>query len=228
MLLRIRAILSILSFFLMPVVISSVITMLNLEVLDNYLVMSLLLYSLIIIFIILLNYQFLKEKFNNNMLKKNKPILNGVKGYFLVLLFNIILGFILSYTNIEIAIPENQLGVEEIVKTYPLLLTFFVIGFMGPLCEELVFRFSFFLLFIKDQKSKSFLPYLLVAFIFAIIHDQTIITDFSIESIVMFLTYFAPSLAISIIYRRTNHNLVAVFITHMLVNSISILMLGVL
>ncbi len=227
MMLRKKAILSILSFFIIPSIVAEVMEMTNLIETDNYLVISLLIYSLIIIFIILLNYQYLREKLSQNLLKINRPFVNGIKGYFLVIFFNIILGLIISYTKIEVITPENQLGVEQIVKGYPLLLTFFVIGLIGPLCEELVFRFSLFALFIKDKKSKSFLPYLLAAIVFAIVHDQSIITNFSNESIMMFLTYFAPSLALSIVYRKTNHNLVSVFTTHMLVNTISILLIGV-
>lgn len=224
---RIKALISILSFVIFPSVFAFIDKYLNLGLSDNYLIFSILVYLSTILFIFGLNYKYLILKIQNNLNKKNKPIINGIKGYFLVLLFNLILGLIITYYNVDFQQADNQLELEKLIKNNALFLSFLVIGIIGPLCEELVFRFSILSFLTKDKKTNNFIPYLLTAIIFALIHDLTIITSFSNTSIVTFLSYFLPSLALSIVYQKTNHNLVSVYVTHILVNSISLLMIGV-
>lgn len=224
---RKKALLSLLSFFIVTNILSLINIYTNIDLVSNYLLISLIIYLGTILFILLLNYKYLKTKIKNNLNKRNKPFINGFKGYFLVFLFNIILGLIITYFKIDFQQAANQKEIENLISNNSIILSFIVIGLIGPLAEELVFRFSLLSLLIKDKKTNNFIPYLITAIIFALIHDNTIITSYSIVSIVTFLSYFLPSLALSIVYQRTNHNLVSVLVTHSLVNGVSILMMGV-
>lgn len=94
---------------------------------------------------------------------------------------------------------------------------------LAPIVEELVFRYSLVELFNVRLKFLKWVPYVVSAFVFALIHEYTIFTNFSIDAVLLFTTYFVPALLLSIGYMVTKRNIVSMIILHMLINIIATL-----
>ena len=67
---------------------------------------------------------------------------------------------------IELPVNANEEAAETMIVTFPIL-SILVLGILGPICEEITYRYGLFSLL--DKKSKV-LAYILTPIIFAIIH----------------------------------------------------------
>ena len=67
-----------------------------------------------------------------------------------------------------VELPENgnEKIAEEMIRQYPVI-SFFILGFVGPICEELTYRFGLFGLL---KKKNRILAYIISALVFGIIH----------------------------------------------------------
>ena len=68
---------------------------------------------------------------------------------------------------------NNQTAAIEIAKSYPLL-AFFVIGFLGPICEELTYRVGLYSFFRRINK---YLAFAITILVFALIHFDFMADD---------------------------------------------------
>ncbi|MDH6603224.1 membrane protease YdiL (CAAX protease family) [Bacilli bacterium PM5-9] len=175
-----------------------------------------------------LNYDYIKSKISYGIEKLRETLSFGFGGYGTLLLCNIALALVLGLLNLNNPSAENEEVVQELIKGSPIFFSIIIIGLVTPCLEELIFRVSYMALFTEDKYTKKWYPYILCALLFALIHDYTIFTNFGVESIFTFLSYFLPSLVIAIVYRKSNHNLLAVILIHMLNNTVPIILLGVI
>ena len=67
---------------------------------------------------------------------------------------------------IDTGTNANEVAAESMIVAFPVL-SIIILGFLGPICEEITYRYGLFSLL--DKKSK-FLAYILTPLIFAIIH----------------------------------------------------------
>lgn len=73
----------------------------------------------------------------------------------------------------------NEVGIEEMLIDYPIII-FIVVTFMGPICEELTYRYGLFGLISKKSKR---LAYITTIIIFALIHFDYTNSDIMVELI---------------------------------------------
>ena len=94
-----------------------------------------------------------------------------------LILFDFCYSFFLSAIKPGVTENANESGINQIMKSYPVLSLFFF-GIIGPVCEELTYRVGLFS-FCK-RKSKT-LAYLVTILLFSLIHFNI---DFEAENIV--------------------------------------------
>ncbi|NLB48610.1 MAG: CPBP family intramembrane metalloprotease [Erysipelotrichia bacterium] len=91
----------------------------------------------------------------------------------------------------------NQEAAELIAKSYPIL-AFFIIGIIGPLCEELTYRVGLYSFFRRINK---YLAVILTAVIFALIHFEFGAEDMAVE-LAALPVYLISGIIFSIAYEH--------------------------
>ena len=115
-----------------------------------------------------------------------KIIFNNFKNgysYLFGILFAIgIAGFSILYSNFlqyvcHIGVNENQQSAVQLIKTFPIL-SVFILGIIGPICEELTYRVG---LFSLCSRYKRWLAYIISCVIFGFIHFDFTAKDMIVE-----------------------------------------------
>lgn len=134
-------------------------------------------------------------------------------------------------SKIQLGDSANQQAIVEMLKGDALLFMVITIVFLAPISEELIFRKSIFGL-IKNEK----IAYVVSSLVFAFIH----ITEeaFGIFSgniglgfyklFYNFIGYIIPALALGLIYITSKKNIYVTILTHMLWNTLSIVLIFLL
>lgn len=194
----------------------------------NMLILLLLFTNVLTLLIIaLINKKYLKTKIKQIKKNVSNTITSGIKGYIVIVLVNIVLSIVLYLFKINAGEPKNQQTLNIVMEHSAILVSLLSIGILTPILEEIIFRMSLMGVLIKDKPSKNWLPYILAAIIFALMHEHNIIYNFSTDSLALFLSYFGSALVLSGVYKLTKHNLGSTSITHILNNSIAIILAGV-
>jgi len=177
----------------------------------------------VLLIVFALNYKYFIAKFKYAFLVLRQSLIYGFVGYLVSITLLAILGVIISMNNLEVTNPENQEIINSMLRNTNLFIAILTLGFIIPLLEELIFRIAFAGLFIRDKVKESWLPYIAMAIIFALIHETSIITVHDLNSLFMFLFYFIPAMVLSAIYKLSKHNILAVYIMHVLTNVVAVL-----
>ena len=134
----------------------------SLDIKDNYntasSLINLLVYVILIIAVLFINYKELVGDFKEFISKKDNIILKVLAGYGIFYVINIFCSVLIS--NIEIygnfmnnvlgngkeiiTTADNQTAIEEILSSNGMWMMFLSAGILGPICEEVVFRKAFF------------------------------------------------------------------------------------
>lgn len=187
--------------------------------LNNFLVYVLLTISLIII---------LKKDIINDLIIFNKE---NIKSTLIKLAITTVIFFTIYYTMSYLTallsdlVNINQSANQEFVELALEHSTFIMVittVLLGPICEELVFRKSFFGL-LKNKK----LALCLSSFTFAAIH---LVSSLSLgynvlQLLVLLLPYLTAGFLFGIIYLKTNLNIYFVTIIHILTNLIAVIII---
>ena len=181
-----------------------------------------------LVVILLINFKVIAKKIAFGVENLGETFSYGFGGYGILLIVIIILSMIGQAFGVGGVDPENEVAVQNIIDNSPFLMSLLFIGILVPILEEIVFRTSFLAIFNRDEPSKKWYPYILCALIFTFIHDISVITNFSVESLFNFFSYFLPALILALVYRFSNHNLLAVILLHVLNNSIPLILLGII
>lgn len=184
--------------------------------------------ALTLLILLIINRQYLKIKLAQIKESISKTIVSGIKGYIVIIVVNSILSIILMLLKINAGEPQNQQAITAIINNSTFFLSLLTIGLITPILEEIIFRMSFMGVLIKDRPSKNWLFYILAALLFALMHEHNIIFNFSSDSLALFLTYFGSAMVLSGVYKLTKHNIGSTSITHILNNSIAIIIAGVI
>ena len=137
----------------------------------------------------------------------------SLKQYVYIIIFSLILigiNELISELFIKLHVAmNNQDAVLSLMESYKIP-TIFLIVLFGPIAEEFVFRYSFSTFIHND------ILFLIVSSLaFAIIHGVGIVT----------ILYLLLGIAFGFIYLKTNKNIVASTIAHILNNLVSVIMI---
>jgi len=83
-----------------------------------------------------------------------------------IYVFNILYGVILSLFNANVTDNQNEAALESIIASYPVM-SLFIFGLLGPICEELTYRLG---LFSLCKRKNRILAYTLTIIVFTLIH----------------------------------------------------------
>ena len=97
--------------------------------------------------------------------KRGLDYVYGIGYAITIVLVSMILGAVISLFH-EAADNTNQQAAVEVAKNYPLI-AFFVLGILGPVCEELTYRVGLYSFFRRINK---YLAFVVTIVIFAFIH----------------------------------------------------------
>lgn len=113
---------------------------------------------------------------------------------------------------------ENEVLIEKMILSGYKVPMFLSVALFAPVVEELVYRKA---LIELSQKLPKWAYYLIISFIFAILHMTS---SFGIHFgvwIILFLVYFISSLLLILIYELTNKNIYSSIFVHMVNNIVS-------
>ncbi|MFV0424789.1 MAG: lysostaphin resistance A-like protein [Bacilli bacterium] len=167
--------------------------------------------------ILILNFKDLKKQFVLNLknyLTYIYPLILFV-AYFVVIYA---LSFIVNAINPDLAEPENNQALIDMFNDGNKLIFILNVVILAPLVEELIFRYSLVNLLDIEKTKLKWLPYFISAVVFAAIHEVGFITDFTVDNILLYLTYLAPALVLAFGYMFTKRNIVSMIILHMIIN----------
>ena len=99
---------------------------------------------------------------------KLKPLIAGLLGLFVILIFNAIYTSILNLSGISLSINANENAIDNIVVQYPVF-SLIIFGIIGPIVEEITYRVGVFSFFSRINK---ILAYVLTVIIFTLIHFE--------------------------------------------------------
>ena len=122
-----------------------------------------------------------------------KHVLIGLGVGVAIIGFTILYNVIISQF-IELETNSNEQAAEDMIKAFPVI-SIFILGFVGPICEELAYRYGLFNLL--KRKSKI-LAYFVASLVFGIIHFD--ITADLITEILNFPVYLACGLFLGLAY----------------------------
>lgn len=139
---------------------------------------------------------------------------------------------VLSSLFIDLLKIESESANEETIISmlngnYKFIITFIIV-ILGPLCEEIIFRHSFFSLFKKD--TNKWVKILISGAIFGAIHFIVTIFEYIMAGaefkiiateFILGLTYIVSGISLGYIYSRSKENLIPVLIIHFCNNIIA-------
>lgn len=155
--------------------------------------------------------EFLKEQVYSFNIKYFKGILYGLGLFLIVIVFNILYGFIVEYSSK--GTPDNVAG----LLTAPMAISILIGGVVIPFIEEIVFRASLREV-LKDVSRPTYM--FLSSLTFALVHIQNL--DNVILLISSVITAFISGLFLSYIFEK-NKNIFPSFFAHSTYNTIILL-----
>lgn len=134
-------------------------------------------------------------------------------------------------SKIKLGESANQQAIVDMLKGNALPFMIITVVFLAPICEELIFRKSIFGL-IKNEK----IAYIISSLVFAIVHvTEEAFGIFSgniglgfYKLFYNFIGYIIPALALGLIYMTSKKNIYVTILTHMLWNTLSVVLIFLL
>ena len=146
------------------------------------------------------------------------PFVMGVAGAAALYFFSLFYGMILQLLQTGTTDNTNQSLAIDLVRAYPVV-SFFLLGVMGPVAEELTYRVG---LFSLGMRTKKWIAYLGATIIFALIHfdfDSFANTQLLINELLNLPSYAFAGCALCFLYDRWG--LSASLTAHILNNVVS-------
>lgn len=176
--------------------------------------------SYIICFAAMISVLFVDYKKIIPLFKKWQPYVFGL------ILGGVIIGFTIAYSNFvnlfyEYGVNDNETSIRSTFVLYPVL-SFIVVAFVGPICEELTYRVGLFALL---KKFNIIVAYAVTAVVFAFIHFSLTSPNI-IDELVNLPVYFINGLILTFAYHKFGFvGSVTAHMTNNLYASISILIM---
>ena len=152
--------------------------------------------SYIICFAAMISVLFVDYKKIIPLFKKWQPYVFGL------IVGGIIIGFTIAYSNFvnlfyEYGVNDNETSIRSTFVLYPVL-SFIVVAFVGPICEELTYRVGLFALL---KKFNIIVAYAVTAVVFAFIHFSFTSPNI-IDELVNLPVYFINGLILTFAYHK--------------------------
>jgi membrane protease YdiL (CAAX protease family) len=162
---------------------------------------SFLCYLIIVVTFIIIYRKEIKEKIKQFT---KKDIIYTIVGSIILIIVNEVISRLLISANVEM---KNQETIIEAYQNSKILMTMAIV-FLAPFIEEMVFRYSF-STFIKNDTAFVIISSL----VFGILHGLGVVT----------ILYVGLGVLLALIYLRTNKNILASTIAHILNNGFAII-----
>ena len=163
------------------------------------------------------------QQWNEIRKTKRKFFLGVLKGWFFLILMNVVFEFVSEMLRQFFGLVGqglNQSNIQSTFQEQPLLIAVFACV-IGPLVEELFFRHT--LLKYLRKSLPTWLSIFIVGFAFALTHMHSL----DLSEWVGAVGYLGAGLAFSIIYVKEKENIYYPLLIHMLSNSLSLVILAI-
>lgn len=162
------------------------------------------------------------QQWNEIRKTKRKFFFGVLTSWLFLILMTVVFGFVSEMLRRFLGLDGqglNQSNIQSTFQEQPLLIAVFAC-IIGPIVEELFFRQL--LLHHLQKKLSTWLSILLVGLVFALTHMHNV----SLSEWVGAVGYLGGGLAFSIIYVKEKENIYYPLIVHMIVNSLSFVILA--
>lgn len=194
--------------------------------LNNYAssLINIILYSILIIGLVILAFNVIKADFLR-LGSFGLAIKNASVGLLLVyaanILSNMITVIVSALFKERVVESANQMAIVEIISSNYAFLMIISVVLLGPIVEELIFRKAIFSFF-NNKK----VAIVISSLAFGLIH---ILGESSLKSMVISIfPYLIPGLILGYIYAKNDENVIVPIITHVMLNTISVLLMFLL
>lgn len=163
------------------------------------------------------------QQWNEIRKTKRKFFLGVLKGWFFLILMNVVFEFVSEMLRQFFGLVGqglNQSNIQSTFQEQPILIAVFACV-IGPLVEELIFRQT--LLRYLRKSLPTWLSIFIVGFAFALTHMHSL----DLSEWVGAVGYLGAGLAFSIIYVKEKENIYYPLLIHMLSNSLSLVILAI-
>ena len=163
------------------------------------------------------------QQWNEIRKTKRKFFFGVITGWLFLILMTVVFGFVSEMLRQFLGLVGqglNQSNIQSTFQEQPLLIAVFAC-IIGPIVEELFFRQL--LLHHLQKKLSTWLSILLVGLAFALTHMHSL----SLSEWVGAVGYLGGGLAFSIIYVKEKENIYYPLVVHMIVNSLSFIILAI-
>ena len=163
------------------------------------------------------------QQWNEIRKTKRKFFFGVLTGWLFLILMTVVFGFVSEMLRRFLGLDGqglNQSNIQSTFQEQPLLIAVFAC-IIGPIVEELFFRQL--LLHHLQKKLSTWLSILLVGLVFALTHMHNV----SLSEWVGAVGYLGGGLAFSIIYVKEKENIYYPLAVHMIVNSLSFIILAI-
>lgn len=132
---------------------------------------------------------------------------------------SILKNIIMQIIGLEEALNSNQVNLESMLESYPVIFIFGVV-FLGPVLEELLYRY---ICFRSIYEKNKFMAYLVPTVLFGIQHIAiAVIYKGQYNEIINVFSYMIFGFGLTFIYSKTR-NLIPSIVIHIINNSIGVL-----
>ncbi len=163
------------------------------------------------------------QQWNEIRKTKRKFFFEVLKGWLLLFLITILFALLSEILKQVLGLSgqgQNEASIQSAFKEHPLLIAVFACV-IGPVVEEVFFR-QIFLKYLRKYLS-SWLSIFIVGLAFALTHMHSLDLSEWINAIY----YLGGGLAFSIIYVKEKENIYYPLVVHMIVNSLSFIILAI-
>lgn len=163
------------------------------------------------------------QQWNEIRKTKRKFFFEVLKGWLLLFLITILFALLSEILKQVLGLSgqgQNEVSIQSAFKEHPLLIAVFACV-IGPVVEEVFFR-QIFLKYLRKYLS-SWLSIFIVGLAFALTHMHSLDLSEWINAIY----YLGGGLAFSIIYVKEKENIYYPLVVHMIVNSLSFIILAI-
>lgn len=175
-------------------------------------------YIVLIITLLLINFQYLINAIKDFFKNFVKYTTYGFLSFVIYYIASIIISLLIQSLKIESS-AQNQVLLELMIKNGFLIITFISAVVIGPLVEELIFRKSIFNLIQNDK-----IAIVVSSLVFGAIHLLSSIgSGYSfLEIIILTIPYILFGFIFAILYVKCNKNILPSTAVHIIINALSV------
>lgn len=154
-------------------------------------------------------------------LKEPKTYLYSLIGAFIYIVLILLYAIIQSLLVSAPVSSANEQVLQDIVTKVNPIAYFMMVAIIGPILEELVFRYGLINIVDTRKKGLRWVPYAISIIVFALIHEMGVLTTPDLNHFLSFLGYIVISLSLVITYIISGRRLSSTILLHIAINTLS-------